>query len=256
MVYVLLDDYLKASEQAAIFKLPSSAKQKGSYAELMSIALVGDLLNQADTGLWFCLVKKEYKDLYPELPSESRYYRIMNNLERIWADFALFMASNSQGLTYSIDSKPLPVCKFKRHNRPRAMPEATVGFSTQGAVYGFKLHAVKADKGFITKFAITAAHEADVTVARVLLDEQERSITLGDKAYIGCGIYTPPKTNALNPSIWTKLMDAARKTIESVFSSFTRTKHLVLGQRNSFRSIRAYTCRKIAAHNFACFFIP
>ena len=256
VVNVLMDDYIKASERAGVFKLPNSEQQKGSYAELMSIAMVGDLLNQADTGLWFYLVKNEYKSLYPDLPSESRYYRIMNNLERIWADFALFLSSDHQALTYSIDSKPLPVCKFKRHNRPRVMSEATVGFSTQGAIYGFKLHALKAERGFIVKFAITAAHEADVTVARALLDEHERAIVVGDKAYIGCGIYTPPKSNALNPSIWTSLMDAARKTIESVFSSLTRTKHIVLGQRNSFRAIRAYTCRKIAAHNFACFFIP
>jgi hypothetical protein len=234
----------------------NTEQQKGSYSELMSIAIVGDLLNQVDTGLWFCLVKKEYQDLYPELPSESRYYRIMNNLERIWADFALFMASERQSLTYSIDSKPLPVCKFKRHNRPRAMTEASIGFSTQGAVYGFKLHALKADKGFITKFAIVAAHEADVTVARALMSAEEKPITLGDKAYIGSGIYTPPQSNTLNPSIWTKLMDAARKTIETVFSTLTRSKHITLGQRNSFRAIRAYTCRKIAAHNFACLFIP
>ena len=51
-------------------------------------------------------------------------------------------------------------------------------------------------------------------------------------------------------------MDTTRKLIESVFSSLTRTKHLVLAQRNSFRAIRAHICRKVAAHNFACLFIP
>lgn len=49
-------------------------------------------------------------------------------------------------------------------------------------------------------------------------------------------------------------MDASRKSIESVFSSPTRTKHLLLGQRNSFHSLRANDCRKIAAHNFALVF--
>jgi hypothetical protein len=111
-------------------------------------------------------------------------------------------------------------------------------------------------QGLVVKFAIAPAHEADVTVAKALLCLPERSLTLGDKAYLGGGIYTPPKINALNPGSWTKLMDAARKTIESVFSTLTRTKHLVLGQRNSFRAIRANVCRKIAAHNFACLFAP
>lgn len=155
VVYVLVDDYVKAAEASRRFVLPRSEQQKGSYSELMSIALVGDLLNQADVGLWFNLVKREYQQLFPELPDESRYYRVLNNLERIWADFALFLTAQHPVLAYSIDSKPLPVCKFKRHNRPRAMTEATVGYSSQGAVYGFKLHALATPQGMIVKFAIT-----------------------------------------------------------------------------------------------------
>ena len=232
-VYVLVDDYLKVAEQQGRFTLPQSKRQKGSYSELMTIALVGDLLNQADVGLWFKLVKREYKNLFPVLPDDTRYYRGLNKLERIWADLALALTAQHSTWAYSVDSKPLPVCKFKRHNRPRAMTEATVGFSTQGAVYGFKLHALTTTRGLIV-FAVVAAHEADVTVARALLDEPECNVTLGDKAYQGCGIYTPPKANALNPGVWTRLMDTARKTIESVFSTLTRTKHLVFGQRNSF----------------------
>lgn len=206
--------------------------------------------------LWFNLVKREYKQLFPVLPDDTRYYRVLNNLERVWADLALLLTANHEVIAYSIDSKPLPVCKFKRSKRLQAMTEATVGFSTQGAVYGFKLHTLTTVQGLIVKFAIVPAHEADVTVAKTLLCSHECSLTLGDKAYLSCGIYTPPKKNALNPGSWTKLMDSARKTIESVFSTLTRTKHLVLGQRNSFRSMRANVCRKIAAHNFACLFAP
>lgn len=180
---------------------------------------------------------------------------MLTKLERIWADLALALTAHQVPLAYIDDSKPLPVCKFKRHRRPRAMTEATVGFSTQGAVYGFKLHALSTLDGQIV-FAISPVHQADVTVARALLDKSERSLTLSDKAYLGCGVYTPPKTNALTPGVRTRLMDDARKTIESVFSSLTRTKFLVFGQRNSFRAIRAHTCRKIAAHNFATLFNP
>lgn len=62
LVYVLIDDYLKAGQSIDHFQLPQSEQQKGSYAELMTIALVGDvlgkaaptgparLLNQADVG--------------------------------------------------------------------------------------------------------------------------------------------------------------------------------------------------------------
>lgn len=256
VVYIVIDDYLKAAQGIGYLELPQSEQQKGSYAELMTIALVGDLLNQADVGLWFNLVKREYQPLFPVLPDDTRYYRVLKNLERVWADFALCLTAHHEVVAYPIDSKPLPICKFKRHNRPRTMTEATTGFSTQGAVHGFKLHAITTPQGWIVKFAIVPAHEADPTVAKALLNREALDLTLGDKAYVGCGIYTPPKKNALNPAFWTHLMDATRKTIESVFSSLVRTKHLTLGQRNSFWSIRAHVCRKIAAHNFMCVFTP
>lgn len=254
IVYVILDDYLKAAKRVGYLQLPESEQQKGSYAELMSIALVGDLLNQADVGLWFNLVKQEYHQLFPVLPDDTRYYRVLKNLERVWADFALCLTLNHEVIAYAVDSKPLPVCKFKRHKRSRGMTEATTGFSTQGAVHGFKLHALTTPQGLIVKFAIAPAHEADPTVAKALLCQEALNLTLGDKAYVGCGIYTPPKKSALNPGLWTHLMDAARKTIECLFSTLVRTKHLTLGQRNSFWSVRAHVCRKIAAHNFACVF--
>lgn len=181
VVYALLDDYLKAAGANCRFVLPTSEQQKGSCSELMTIATVGDLLNQADVGLWFNLVESEYKQLFPELPDESRYYRILNNLERIWADFALLLIAEHTSFTYSLDSKPLPLCTFKRHQRPRAMTGATVGYSSHGAIYGFKLHAVSSTAGMIVKFAITPAHQADVTVARTLMSHLERTLTLGDK---------------------------------------------------------------------------
>ena len=44
-------------------------------------------------------------------------------------------------------------------------------------------------------------------------------------------------------------MNAARKTVETTFSSLVRSKNLVLRQLNSFWSVRASVCRKVVAHN-------
>ena len=133
------------------------------------------------------------------------------------------------------------------------MTEASSGFSTQGPVFGFKLHAIVSDLQMICRFAIVSANEADPTVGKALLNPEtdELDRILGDKAYLSCGVFTPSRTNALNPTVWTRLMDQARKLIESTFSALTRCKHLVLSQLNSFWSVRASVCRKIAAHNLA-----
>ena len=42
-----------------------------------------------------------------------------------------------------------------------------------------------------------------------------------------------------------------RKTIETVYSSLTRSRNLALVQLNSFRSVRTAICCKMAAHNLA-----
>lgn len=168
-VYVLVDDYLKASEQQGRFVLPHSPHRKGSYGELMTTALVGDLLNQTDTGWWFNLVKHEYKALFPALPDDTHYYRVLNKLERIWADFALSLTAQHEVLAYSIDSKPLPV----QTSQAASGDDRSHGRFSKGAVYGFKLHALITPRGLIVKFAVAPAHEADVTVARALLDEPE-----------------------------------------------------------------------------------
>lgn len=131
------------------------------------------------------------------------------------------------------------------------MTEAARGFSTLGPVYGFKLHAVVNNASMIVRFAVVAANAADVTVARALLNPLEDDLerVLGDRAYLGCGVWAPSRSNARMPNPWTPWMNAVRKMVETTFSSLVRSKNLVLRQLNSFWSVRASVCRKVAAHN-------
>ncbi len=252
VVYVLVDDYLKSSVRAGRFSLPLADNQKGSYAELMTIALVGELKSQDHVGDWFDLVKVEYAALFPVLPHRTRYYRILKQLERIFGDFALHFAVSDT--LHVIDSKPLPIYKGVRWKRPRAMTEATSGRGGLGWFYGFKLHAVISQQGVVCRFAIVAAHEHDVTVARCLLSDTTATV-IGDKGYAGCQVYAQPKDNELYPRVWTPTLGRLRKSIESVFSLLLRSRHLLSSQLNSFWSVRASICRKIAAHNLAWFLI-
>jgi hypothetical protein len=241
VVYTVIDDFIEQSLEANRFCLPKSNTQKASYSEILTIALVGEILNQAKAGVWFLITKNHFMHLFRELPDVTRYYRILRNLEQIMADFALCLANTvDDGTTYSADSKPISVCHIKRYKFPRAMTEATKGYGTMGGVFGFKLHAIASNTTILCRFAIVPANEADITVARALLnpDYDELDRIVGDKAYVGLGIFTPPKANAKHPVPWTRLMNSARKIIETVFSSLTRSKHLVLGQLDSFWSIR------------------
>ena len=73
---MLIAGCLKIRGQQGGFVLPQSPQQKDSYSELLTIALVGDLLNQADVGLRFNQGKREYRGLFPMLSvSATRFIR-------------------------------------------------------------------------------------------------------------------------------------------------------------------------------------
>jgi hypothetical protein len=110
IVYTVTDDYIAQSIRAGRFTLPEMKNQKASYSELMTIALVGEILHEVHAGTWFLLVRRFGQHLFQKLPDITRYYRIMRNLERIWADLSLCLANTvDDDTTYSIDSKPIAI---------------------------------------------------------------------------------------------------------------------------------------------------
>ena len=105
-VFVLIDDFLQPFEP----QLPSQAHQKASISEILTIAIVGEILAQPFESVWYWLVTQNHQDLFPSLPHPSRYHRILRNSERLIAQLALSVTGEQQGVKL-IDSKPLPVAK-------------------------------------------------------------------------------------------------------------------------------------------------
>ena len=140
-VYVYIDDWL-APYQA---HLPKHSKQKASLSELLTIAVVGEVLAQPFESTWYWLVQQSFQTLFPSLPEYSRYHRVLRNAEPLLAALALSTLTKQSQL-HVIDSKPLPIAKGKRAAWAK-LPEASKGFSTMGMVFGFKLHALTNEQG-------------------------------------------------------------------------------------------------------------
>lgn len=244
-VFVYVDDWLKVNEER--LGLPAQTTQVASYSELFTVSLVGEMMAQPYESIWYWLVRQNHRDLFPQLPEYSRYHRVLRNAEKLWAELARSVLKNGNSPKL-IDSKPLPVAKGKRQTWAK-LPEACYGFSTMGAVYGFKLHAVVSLEGLFERWGVVPANEADVTVARALLEGWEDETVLGDKAYLGSSVITPKRNNQTQPSVWSKQFGKARKRIESSFSSLVRSLNLHVAQVKTFWSLRAKVNLKIAAFN-------
>jgi hypothetical protein len=241
-VYVYIDDWLEPYQK----HLPRHCKQKASISELLTIAVVGELLAQPFESTWYWLVRQRFSDLFPRLPEYSRYHRVLRNAEPLLAALALSVVGQSR--LHVIDSKPLPIAKGKRAEWAK-LPEAAKGFSTMGMVYGFKLHALTNEQGLFEKWAFAPSNESDVTLAYELLEGLEQHVVLGDKAYIGSAACTPKRKNMPQESGWQSWMSRARKRIESSFSSLVRSLTLHAAQVKTFASLKTRVNLKIAAFN-------
>jgi len=128
--YVYIDDWLGSYRP----QLPKHSRQKASISELLTIAVVGELLAQPFESTWYWIVRQRFQDLFPNLPEYSRYHRVLRNAEPLLAALARSVVTKQSQL-HLIDSKPLPVAKGKRADWAK-LPEAAKGFSTMGMVYG------------------------------------------------------------------------------------------------------------------------
>ena len=227
-VFVYIDDWLKPYQKL----LPQQPAQKASYSELLTIAVVGEILAQPKVGFagyestWYWIVNQLFSELFPKLPHYSRYHRILRNAERLVAKLALSVLPASR--IHLIDSKPLSVANPKspflgKRSSWSKFPEARKGFSTMGMVFGFKLHALTNPEGLFERWAFAAANHPDVTrrvrpwLARELIDPKspplglEGQLVLGDKAYIGSSVLTPKRSNMGGSNgVWSESLDRAR----------------------------------------------
>jgi hypothetical protein len=91
------------------------------------------------------------KHLRKEFPNMLSYNRFVELERKVMIPFVLFLKlicfGKCTGITF-IDSTKIAVCKNKRIKQKRVFKDiATVGKSTMGWFYGFKLHLVVNDKG-------------------------------------------------------------------------------------------------------------
>ncbi|WP_245587695.1 IS982 family transposase [Calidithermus chliarophilus] len=243
-VFILVDDWLKANQER--FRLPVQANQVASYSELFTIALVGELLAQPYESVWYWLVRQNHRGLFPRLPEYSRYHRIVRNAEPLWAELAQSLAAKEdedRGIEL-IDTKPLPSPRVSVGNGPRC-PRPARASAPMGMVWGFKLHAVVSLGGLFRRWAFVPAHAHESRVAWGLV----QGPTLGDRAYVGTGVYCPSRKNMKRQTFWPRALSRLRKRIETSFSSLVRSLHLHVGQVKTFWSLRARVNLKIAAHN-------
>ncbi len=130
------------------------------------------------------------KYLQKEFPNTVSYNRFVELMQSNILPLTLYMKTcclgQCTGISF-IDSTPIRACNKKRIKQNKVFKEiATIGKSTMGWFYGFKLHIAVNDKGELLDFIITQANVDDRTPLKEnnFLKKIFGSLYGGDKGYI------------------------------------------------------------------------
>lgn len=265
-MYVLTSDLY--APLAPLFARPGP-EPACSDAELLTIARVSECCGwDRETTLiaWW----QQHRDLFPHLPSRTRFNRRRRNLQdalTLLRRTILTVLDVAQDAQCIIDSLPLPVVQF--YHAPHASTEwaahgATFGkcASKKQTIFGYKLHLLITLGGVIRDFALAPAHAADVTIAAEVVATHQDLTVLGDKGYISAALATAlllernirlltlPRANQTGqPTVEMRQRhNHLRQLVETVNSPLDQQFAIETNHAHSFWGLTARLLTKLTAH--------
>ena len=240
IIYVIIDDLYKEVVPYNIMQRKNGDKLVLSDSEVITIAVVGEMLSNDSENAWISYVGKNMKDLFPRMCERSRFNRLRRNLMSVTALLRVRLGTKLDFVKDEIriaDSFPLEVCEFGRAHFCKSFKceGANYGYcpSKKETYFGYKAHALCATNGYITDFLLTPASVDDRDAVWELVEEYNRHLKLiGDKGYVGArfaqdlfdekGIlmFALKRNNAKNPDSkpFRQMIFKIRRRIETSFS--------------------------------------
>lgn len=190
VVFVLIDDAYNEVIPHSIKNRRNISDSKLSDSEIISISIVGEAITIDSEKAWFYFVKKNFKDLFPNIGDRSRFNRTKRNLytaikeiQKYFSKWPIFSNDNIR----IIDSMPIPVCKFARAYFSKLFKDiSSYGYcaSKKEPYFGLKLHALVTVDGFISDFFLTPANIDDRAAVFELTENKPSIKIIADKGYI------------------------------------------------------------------------
>jgi len=270
-VFVIVDDIVQ--ELAPVLKRPGPAPEC-SDSELIAMTLIGECRGW-DVETELISFMREHRDLFPIIPSQSRFNRrrrnlmfIINLIRRIILN-RLDLAQDRQ---CTIDSLPMPVVQF------HLVPSSTGDWKAYGArfgkvpskkqtIFGYKLHLLVTLGGVILDFELAPANATDLTVGFEMLSQHTDLDVLGDKAYISAPkaaelwqdnrlrLQTVPRRNQkrkMAPEV-KRLFNAVRQIIETVNGQLTEQFNIETNHAHTFWGLCTRLYSKLTAHTLCVY---
>lgn len=165
-IFYLTDEFcleFQKSIQGHLLGNPSKKKPKMSQSEVISILIIFHGMQHKNLKHFYInYVQIHLKNLFPNTVSYNRFVELS---QQVILPMTMFLKmqclGECTGITY-VDSTPIRVCNKKRIKRNKVFKDiASVGKSTMGWFFGFKLHLIVNEKGEVLNFVITPGNIVD-----------------------------------------------------------------------------------------------
>ena len=247
------------------YKTGVGRSQKMSDLEVVALSLTAEFMSIDSENSLFKSVKSSQ---IPNLIERSQFNKRRRKLFLFSEEIRVKLASYFLEFEnyYIVDSMPLEICKFSRHNRIKICKEEfetapSKGFcaSQNNWFYGYKLHGVCSVNGIFHSLDITKAEVHDVQFLKNIKLQMSDCVLLGDRGYLSQSIQldlfqsvnikleTPMRMNQKGYIKQPYIFRKSRKRIETLFSQLCDQFRIRNNYAKTFEGFKTRILAKITA---------
>jgi hypothetical protein len=247
------------------FKSGIGRKQKMSDLEVIALSLTAEFMSiDSENSLFKQLLPGEIPNLIERSQFNKRRKKLFLFSEEIRTKLARkFLEFEDY---FVVDSMPLEICKFSRHNRIKICKDdfetaPSKGFcaSQNNWFFGYKLHGVCSVSGVFHSLDITKAEVHDVHFLKNIKQQMSDCVLLGDRGYLSESIQldlfqtvkvrleTPKRSNQKDYKQQPYIFRKSRKRIETLFSQLCDQFMIRRNYAKSFEGFKTRILAKITS---------
>lgn len=240
-------------------------KPKMSDIEVVALSLTAEYMSiDSENALFKQLQTNPISNLIERSQYNKRRRQLFGFSEIIRKKLALSFEQTED--YFIVDSMPLEICKFSRHNRIKickehfsTSPEKGFCASQNQLFYGYKIHAVCTLSGVITVFDLSKANVHDIHYLKDIKQQLSDCVLIGDKGYLSATyqldlfqsanirLETPMRANQSNYKKQPYIFRKSRKRIETLFSQLCDQFMIRRNYAKSFDGFKTRIIAKITA---------
>ncbi|PKB15276.1 DDE family transposase [Flavobacterium sp. 5] len=247
------------------FKSDVGRKQKMTDLEIVALSLTAEFMSiDSENALFKQINSNDILNLIDRSQFNKRRRKLFLFLEEVRTKLASFFLEFEN--YYIVDSMPLEICKFSRHNRVKICKDEfetapSKGFcaSQNNWFYGYKLHGVCSIAGIFHSLDITKAEVHDVHFLKNIKQQMSDCVVLGDRGYlsetiqldlfqtVNVKLETPKRSNQKNYKPQSYIFRKSRKRIETLFSQLCDQFLIRRNYAKTFEGFKTRILAKITA---------